>query len=63
MASDAFFYLENVAENRMLGIGESMAEGLTCYARTRAAADHVLPLTDPRVLERYGRGLGTETAG
>jgi hypothetical protein len=63
VASDAFFYLENVAENRMLGIGESMAEGLACYARTRAVADHVLPLTDPRVLERYGRGLGIETAG
>jgi hypothetical protein len=58
IASDAFFYLENVTENRMLGIGESIAEGLACYARTRASADHVLPLTDPRVLARYPRGLG-----
>jgi hypothetical protein len=37
---------------------EPIAEGLACYARTRPAADHVSPLTDPRVLARYPRGLG-----
>jgi hypothetical protein len=49
IASDAFFYLENVTENRPLGIGESIAEGLMCYERVRASAAHILPLTDPRL--------------
>lgn len=57
IASDAFFYLENVTENRVLGISESMQEALDCYARVRASADHILPLTDPRLLDRYPDGL------
>jgi hypothetical protein len=60
VASDAFFYRENVTENRVLGISESMEEVLTCYARVRATADHVLPLTDPRLLEWYPSGLLAE---
>jgi hypothetical protein len=51
IASDAYFYLENVTENRPLGISESMAEALTCYERVRATASHILPLTDPRLPE------------
>jgi hypothetical protein len=57
VASDAFFYRENVTENRPLGIGESMAEGLACYERVRRMADHVLPLNDPRLFELYAHGV------
>lgn len=57
VASDAFFYRENVLENRPLGIGESMAEGLACYARVRRVADHVLPLNDPRVRDLHSGGI------
>jgi hypothetical protein len=59
VASDAFFHLENVLENRPLGIGESMAEGLACYARVRRVADHVIPLNDPRMLDSYPGGIVT----
>ena len=57
VASDAFFYRENVTGSRPLGIGESMAEGLACYERVRRVADHVVPLTDPRLLELYPDGV------
>jgi hypothetical protein len=57
VVSDAFFYQENVLENRPLGISESLEEGLACYARTRRVADHVLPLTDPRLVEQYPEGV------
>jgi hypothetical protein len=57
VASDAFFYRENVLENRPLGIGESMAEGLACYERVRRVADHVLPLNDPRLRDLYPGGV------
>jgi hypothetical protein len=59
VASDAFFYRENVLENRPLGIGESMQEGLACYERTRRVADHVVPLNDPRMAELHAGGIGT----
>jgi hypothetical protein len=62
LASDAFFYLENVTDGRPLGIGESLEEGLACYARVRRTADHVLPLTDPRLLDRYPGGVVARTA-
>ncbi len=54
--SDAFFYYENVEENRILGINESMYEALACYERARKA-DHRLPLYDPKVFERYPDGV------
>ena len=57
VASDAYFHLENVLENRPLGIGESMAEGLACYERVRRVADHVIPLNDPRMLAIYPAGV------
>lgn len=56
VASDAFFYYENVEENRLLGINENMYEGLACYQRTRRVADHIVPLYDPKVFERYPGG-------
>jgi hypothetical protein len=57
VASDAFFYYENVEENRLLGINENMYEGLAAYERTRRVADHIVPLYDPRVFERYPGGV------
>ena len=52
VASDAFFSYANVEQNRMLGISESMAEGLRTYERARAVADHLVPLYDPDVFVR-----------
>ena len=60
VASDAFFYRENVLDNRPLGISESLEEALTCYARVRRVADHILPLTDPRLFEDYEDGIVAE---
>jgi hypothetical protein len=60
VASDAFFYRENVVDNVPLGISESIDEALVCYARVRRVADHILPLTDPRLLEEYPSGVVSE---
>jgi len=57
--SDAFFYYENVEENRVLGINENMYEALAAYQRARRAA-HRLPLYDPKVFERYKSGVIAE---
>jgi hypothetical protein len=54
--SDAFFYYENVEENRILGINENMYEALATYERARRA-DHRLPLYDPKVFDRYPGGI------
>jgi hypothetical protein len=59
VASDAFFYYENVEDDRLLGINENMYEGLACYQRTRRVADHVVPLYDPKVFDRYPDGVIT----
>lgn len=57
VASDAFFYFENVEDNRLLGINENMYEAIACYERTRRVADHIVPLYDPRVFDRYPDGV------
>ena len=57
VASDAFFHYENVEDNRILGINESMYEALACYERTRRVADHIVPLYDPKVFDRYPGGV------
>jgi hypothetical protein len=57
VASDAFFYYENVEDDRLLGINENMYEGLACYERTRRVADHIVPLYDPKVFDRYPGGV------
>jgi hypothetical protein len=57
VASDAFFYYENVEDGRLLGINESMYEAIACYARTRKVADHIIPLYDPKVFDRYPDGV------
>jgi hypothetical protein len=57
VASDAFFHYENVEDNRVLGINENMYEALACYERTRRVADHIVPLYDPKVFDRYPDGI------
>lgn len=57
VASDAFFYYENVEDNRVLGITENMYEALACYRRARNVADHIVPLYDPKVFQRYEAGV------
>jgi hypothetical protein len=57
VVSDAFFHYENVEDDRILGINESMQEALACYERTRRVADHIVPLYDPRVFDRYPGGV------
>ena len=56
VVSDAFFYYENVEQNRLLGINENMYEALTAYERARKA-DHRVPLYDPKVFDRYPGGV------
>jgi glyoxylase-like metal-dependent hydrolase (beta-lactamase superfamily II) len=56
IASDAFFYYENVENDHYLGVGESFSEAMATYARTRRDADHIIPLHDPKVLDRYPGG-------
>lgn len=60
--SDTFFYYENVEDDRPLGIGESLEEALVVYHRVRRTARHTVPLYDPKVFERYPRGVITGTA-
>jgi hypothetical protein len=55
--SDSFFYYENVEEDRMLGLCESFEEALCCYARVRRSADHIVPIHDPKVFDRYPDGV------
>ncbi|MDG4791730.1 hypothetical protein O7626_38570 [Micromonospora sp. WMMD1102] len=57
VASDAFFYYENVEDNIVLGINENMYEAIECYERTQRVADHVVPLYDPKVFDRYPGGV------
>jgi len=55
--SDAFFYYENVEQGELLGLNESMAETLAVNARVLRTADHIVPIHDPRVAERYPGGV------
>jgi hypothetical protein len=57
VASDSFFYYENVEEGRLLGINENMYEALATNERALRVADHLVPLYDPRVYERYADGV------
>jgi hypothetical protein len=57
VASDAFFLYANVEDGRPLGISENMYEGIATYERTRRVADHIVPLYDPLVFERYEGGV------
>lgn len=57
VASDAFFLYANVEDGRPLGISENMYEGIATYERTRRVADHIVPLYDPLVFDRYEGGV------
>lgn len=52
IASDCFFKYPNVEENIPLGIMESLDECMTAYKRIRKEADILLPLYDPKAIER-----------
>lgn len=54
--SDCMFRYEHITENRLLGINENMYEALEAYARIRREADILVPMYDPRVLERHPGG-------
>lgn len=56
-ASDAFFHYENVEDGRLLGINENMYEALATNERVLENADHLVPLYDPKVFERYPDGV------
>ncbi len=54
--SDSFFYLENVENNHPIGISENMYECLAAHERARLS-DIILPLYDPKNLERFPGGV------
>lgn len=54
--SDSFFWLENVELNHPIGITESIAEAISAYARVREHARIILPIYDPKNLERFPEG-------
>jgi hypothetical protein len=55
--SDSYFYAENVERGHPIGINESMEEALSTYQRVRDTADIVIPLYDPKNLERFEKGI------
>ncbi len=55
--SDSFFYYENVEDGRMLGLCENMYEALACNERVLRTADHIVPIHDPKVFDRYPDGV------
>jgi glyoxylase-like metal-dependent hydrolase (beta-lactamase superfamily II) len=55
--SDAFFYYENIENERMLGIAENIYELMVAYARAQRVAKHLVPLYDPKVFQRYPQGV------
>ena len=55
--SDSFFYYENVEDDRLLGLNESMYEALSTNRRVREVARHIVPLYDPKVFDRYPDGI------
>ncbi len=56
VATDSAFAYRNVEDNVYLGIGESYPEAMATYARLRTEADLLIPLYDPRVLDRHPGG-------
>lgn len=55
--SDSFFHYGNVEDGRLLGINENMYEALATNERVLRVADHIVPLYDPAVFERYPDGV------
>jgi hypothetical protein len=54
--SDSYFHLENVENGHPMGINESLDEASATYERVRQTADVILPLYDPRNMERFDGG-------
>jgi glyoxylase-like metal-dependent hydrolase (beta-lactamase superfamily II) len=54
--TDCCFKYGNIEGNHPLGIMESLPECMAAYRRIREAADIVIPLYDPEVLERFPEG-------
>lgn len=57
--TDAYFVYENVEGDdwHPLGLNESFEETFLTNDRIRETADHIIPLYDPRVFERYPGGI------
>lgn len=53
----AFFHYANVEGGHIVGINENMYEALATYERTRRVADHIVPLHEPAVFDRYPDGI------
>jgi hypothetical protein len=58
--SDAYFYVENVERRHPMGITENIYEALACYERVERDCQIVLPIYDPKNLERFAGGIVTE---
>jgi hypothetical protein len=56
--SDAYFYLENVEQRQPIGISENIYEALACYDRVTREQRIVVPLYDPKNLDRFPDGIG-----
>jgi len=54
--TDAVFYYANVEDNRLLGLNESMEESLAAVERLKQCADHLVPIHEPLVFDRYPGG-------
>jgi hypothetical protein len=46
-----------VEKGRMLGLNESFAEVMRCNERTLRTAQHLVPIHEPRVFDRYPGGV------
>jgi hypothetical protein len=57
VASDAFFNYKNVEENHPIGISENIYESIAAHKRAKDVADHIIPLYDPLVFEKYSDGI------
>lgn len=55
--ADSFFYMENVERNHPIGINENMHEAMATYERVRRTADVILPLYDPKNMDRFPGGV------
>lgn len=56
--SDCCFVYDNVeGEMHALGIAESLPECFSAYRRMRAESDIIVPLYEPKVLERFPNGV------
>ena len=55
--SDSFFVYENVEDGIPLGLNESFEEMVATNARVNRTANHIIPLYDHRVFDRYPGGI------